>query len=634
MKNTSKFVLLALMTLCTNNLQAIVNEVDNLTLERDVGRETSLHKNSIKEDYYTFTSYNGNESMYEDNGGNLVYGSYDQSTKCFWEIIPTDKAHCYYVRNAISGNYIQSTVVAGNNKEVKMGSTPIEYCIAENTAVEANYYYFVSTDNSNYATPSATNLGLNKGATSILAYAAGTSNKNSYWKLTKTKLLYDFKPFASSDTLGAHAYNYLIVNKEGQCVEVTANGLDLKAKNSTDAQQWYFVGVSNEKGYKIASNLYPKKTLNIVAGDLKLTESTEATLWQVAVQSNASTFCFHPLTTKEDLNTCLTIGNDSLFSFLGVRNAFSRNAQIYELPCGILGTRYISKASIVGETVLKTLTYATTTLPSGWYTLFVDDKATVSRGTSFKLSLSLNLPPVEGSTLLVYFDWNRDGLFETQYSLTAMKDIDQTISVPANAILGKTRMRVRLTSNGLLDAEDDVKGQTIDFILNTSEPQLSRTVTLDVNSDDRGTASLSNVAKTYPYGTQLTAIATPKGNSQFISWCEGKKVLSTDANYTFIVDHNIPLVAYFSPNLEGEDLLGIEAPVATKSFVYELVNNGINLEVITAENVISVRLYTPDGKLIRQTSTKKIPLSGITKGSYVIKVCTEKMNCGNQVIIK
>ena len=38
-----------------------------------------------------------------------------------------------------------------------------------------------------------------------------------------------------------------------------------------------------------------------------------------------------------------------------------------------------------------------------------------------------------------------------------------TTTVPQDARIGKSRLRLRLTDNGLTDAEDDVNGQTIDF---------------------------------------------------------------------------------------------------------------------------------------------------------------------------
>ena len=589
----------------------------------------------IEQDYYTFTTYNGGLYLMEDNGGNLTFGEYSVSSKCFWELIPTDKANCYYVRNAVSKRYIQSTVAAGNNGTVQMGTNPVEYCVAENASVGAGFCYLVSTDNAGYASPSAANLGLNKGGSSVVAYASATANKNSYWKKAKTSLLYEIKPFNTAETLGAHSYNYLISSVDGKCLETSADEVTLSEKTKALSQQWYFVGQSNASGYKIASNLDVNTTLNLVSGKLVASQTSEPTLWTVYEGENdASMFYFRSLPSAGVGATTLAIGSDSLFAFFGVRNAYAAKMQIYQLPCGVTGDTYISSAAVSGEDVLKTLSYSASSAPSSWYLLFVNDKGGVAKGKDFSLDLSLSKVPDASTDVFVYFDWNKDGDFETMYNLSAAKDMQQLVSVPADAITGKTRMRVRLTSNSLSDPEADVAGQTIDFILYVDEAQEGKTVAVSANSDYRGTASLSSVADVYAYGAQLTATATPLGVSSFISWTEGKKVVSTDAQYSFIVDHNVNLVANFTPNIEGGDLLSIDSSVKSENFVYELNKKNGSITVNTDLKVTKMALYTPDGKLVKESNGNVLKYSGLQEGTYIVKIFTVKASGSDKIYIK
>lgn len=588
-----------------------------------------------EKDYYTFATYNGGLSLMEDNGGGLTFGEYSVSSKCFWELIPTSKTNCYYVRNAVSGRYIQSTVAAGNNGTVQMGTTPVEYCVAENTAVGSGYYYLVSTDNAGYASPSADNLGLNKGGSSVVAYASATANKNSYWKMAKTSLLYEVKPFNTAESLGAHSYNYLMASADGKCMEVSQDGVKLSEKTKALSQQWYFVGESNTTGYKIASNLETSKTLNLVSGKLVVSQTAEPTLWAVSEgASDASMFYFRPLSSKDDASTTLTVGSDTLFAFFGVRNSFASKMQIYQLPCGVAGGSYISSASISGEDVLKTMSYTSSSAPSSWYLLFVDDKAQVARGKDFTLDLSLSETPDEATDVFVYFDWNRDGEFETVYKIAKLKDMQQVVTVPADALTGKTRMRIRITTNSLSDAEADVAGQTVDYIINVDEAQEGKTVTVSANSDYRGVASLSSLADSYSYGTQLTATASPLGGSSFISWTEGKKVVSTEAEYSFIVDHNVNLVANFTPNVEGGDLLSIDSSVKSENFIYELSKKDGSITVKTDLKVTKISLYTPDGRLVKESNGNVLKYSGLQEGTYIVKVFTLKASGSDKIYIK
>lgn len=142
---------------------------------------------------------------------------------------------------------------------------------------------------------------------------------------------------------------------------------------------------------------------------------------------------------------------------------------------------------------------------------------------------------------------------------------------------GDTRMRIRLNSNGLENADDDVEGFVYDFNFSVVDATTQRKVTVDVNGVNDGTATLSAAEGLHAVGTQLTATATPKGNAEFHSWREGGVVVSRDAAYTFTVgNRNMSLKAYFTPNTEPTDGLGIAEAPASQSVVYDLMGRRVD----------------------------------------------------------
>ena len=139
---------------------------------------------------------------------------------------------------------------------------------------------------------------------------------------------------------------------------------------------------------------------------------------------------------------------------------------------------------------------------------------------------------------------------------------------------GDTRMRIRLNSNGLDRADDDVEGFVYDFPFAVVGAE--RKVLVDVNGADRGTATLSASAATYVVGTQLTATATPKGNATFDSWREGGVVVSRETEYTFAVaNRNMTLKAYFTPNTEVTDIAPSILNSQLSTEVYDLMGRRV-----------------------------------------------------------
>ena len=181
-------------------------------------------------------------------------------------------------------------------------------------------------------------------------------------------------------------------------------------------------------------------------------------------------------------------------------------------------------------------------------------------------------------------------------------------------------MRIRINSNGLDLAEEDVEGFAYDFHLAVVEPQEGRTVNVGVNVANRGTATLSSKAESYTYGTTLTAKATPKGNATFVCWREEGVVVSTNAEYTFTVDHNVKLKAYFTANTDPDT--GVEVAVADEAGEVSIGVVGSNLVAQGDAEVCAMCLYTIDAALVAKAESNILPIGGVAQGTYIVRVTT------------
>ncbi len=261
-----------------------------------------------------------------------------------------------------------------------------------------------------------------------------------------------------------------------------------------------------------------------------------------------------------------------------VHGAPSKALAIYFRPCGMVGNTYLTAANINGA---DPIAYTATAKPGSFYVPFSKDHGAVVKGSEFALSITLNSADDADLKANAYFDWNADGAFETAVPITLDGTAGTaTVTVPEDAVSGDTRMRIRLNSNGLDQADDDVEGFAYDFLLAAVDAATQREVTVAANGDDCGTVALSSPAGSYAIGTQFTATATPKGNAEFHSWREGGVVVSRDAQYTFAVENrNMNLKAYFTPNTEaGNDDVGIdksESKVQNSGIIYDLMGRRV-----------------------------------------------------------
>ena len=163
-------------------------------------------------------------------------------------------------------------------------------------------------------------------------------------------------------------------------------------------------------------------------------------------------------------------------------------------------------------------------------------------------------------------------------------------------------------------------GYVYDFMIATTAQRDNRIVTLSVNDALRGSVSLSAEGEEFEYGVELTATATTKGNSNFVCWRQGSAVVSTDASYTFNVNGDVRLTAYFSPNTEQET--GISAIELSDEDAVVVEQQGSSLVVTADSEVSSVDVYTVGASLAAHADSAAVSVAHLSEGVYIVRVTT------------
>lgn len=253
---------------------------------------------------------------------------------------------------------------------------------------------------------------------------------------------------------------------------------------------------------------------------------------------------------------------------------FAKSAQVYFMPCGSTYASYYAKAlKVTGEGVVKELDYPCTTWggsskntgtpnSSSYYHLYTTDKGHVVPGKELEVQVSLQTLPTEGYMAQVCFDWNRDGEFEEVQTIDEFtsKDLVFRTTVPEDAKLGESRLRFRLTINGMVGADDEVAaGQILDCqVIAVAEEEAK--IIVATNDPNRGSAWYDE--------TEEKAKAIAVGDAKFLCWLEGKKVVSTNAEYAVKAECPRRLMAMFSANTTDERPTGIHALSNETSTLY------------------------------------------------------------------
>ena len=156
--------------------------------------------------YYVINRNGETGSYMYANGSGISTGSLNKSNANYiWQLIPTGTENGYYVRNAGTGQYVQTSKLTLSTA-VSMGTAQVEYIIS--TGAGTSTYFMASNDQGGIDYSTDNTLGLNKGAAGVVAYYIKTGRGNSYWTITETDYTPD-EPSTGEDEdacLNVHAY--------------------------------------------------------------------------------------------------------------------------------------------------------------------------------------------------------------------------------------------------------------------------------------------------------------------------------------------------------------------------------------------------------------------------------------------
>lgn len=266
------------------------------------------------------------------------------------------------------------------------------------------------------------------------------------------------------------------------------------------------------------------------------------------------------------------------------RNQSSLKNPIYPVPCGTVNLNcYLKSAITVGDAVQSPLSYFCNEVPTAYYVNYSLTNTSCERGKTLQLILTANKNSSANTAYAYAFaDWNRDGVFETSLGKNEITELSTKetpgtfypIAVPADAPLGKSCIRIYLTTTNLstVNPTDVISGGHIyDFVLFTTENSgvsTSAMVAVSSNNTSWGTAIVKtespNADGKYAIGSSVTLEAIPATLCDFAGWSNGLEIISTDRNYTFNVSTSIYLTAVFktlTATLEDPQTSTAAAPI-------------------------------------------------------------------------
>ena len=309
------------------------------------------------------------------------------------------------------------------------------------------------------------------------------------------------------------------------------------------------------------------------------------------------------------------------------------------------------------------------TSASNYYSDFTSMSAKIEASNSYPIEVKSN-NPYEGDQCKIWIDWNQNGDFdETPIVLSdneKLGDFKGVIDAPAGAAQGVTRMRVRLSSTGTLNAYNETKyGETEDYsiliaswlTLNPNEgiiapgDSLMVDVTFDATgmtvgtySDDVGiitndinnpnyqvsftlhvtdmqlTASADPTAICFGESTQLTSVATGGSGTYSYSWTsvpEGFE--SSEPNPTVVPTEN---TEYFVSVNDG--VVTLDASVLVSVYSLPIVNLGGN-QILCGETQYTLDAGNPGDTYLWSTgeTSQTIVATGSGNTMYWAEVTNE-----------
>lgn len=272
---------------------------------------------------------------------------------------------------------------------------------------------------------------------------------------------------------------------------------------------------------------------------------------------------------------------------------------IYTMPAPgtNTGSMYITSAITSGDAVMYPLGYMRNATPNKHFIIVSKETSLLSAGKEFNFILKENNDP-SNQTITFYTDWDCDGTFEKaegeMKNDAGNKTITKTLSIPEDAKLGKTRIRVRIETSAPADANSKANGKVYDFVFYVKgkavQPVKDFLITVASSNEEWGTAMIqteANASGRYDKGTEVTVKAVKNIVENMVvsfdGWFNGENKVSEDEEYTFTVTENLHLIAKFSTTT------GIcPADVTTATPSGTLRNGIVRLENVTPGSEIYI----------------------------------------------
>lgn len=330
--------------------------------------------------------------------------------------------------------------------------------------------------------------------------------------------------------------------------------------------------------------------------------------------------------------------------------SMSDRSPIYQMPAGNAGAAYITTAITSGDAIRYPLGYAANSAPGKHFVIVSKATTLIEKERSFNLIIKENSVP-SGQIATVYTDWDRDGKFvqEGQPSIDqANKGFECILNVPADAELGKTRIRVRLDSSSPSSPDAGVNnGRVYDFVVYVMERSEHNDCYISVasNNDNLGIAEIETAPNDngrYDLNSRVTVRAIPNPSVDFEGWKKGLEIVSTDLLYTFTVEESMHLMAVFTtvePELVEPQVSTSENPIwfqienahtaanrANRYIAYDDSPGGEYTSELRAERPATIddrflwRLESSEGnrvKIINKGTLKEIYGSGVLEQEYL-----------------
>ena len=227
-----------------------------------------------------------NTFMQDYGTGTLLLGPESRAT--LWTFEPTGNPDCYYVKNVVTGNYIQSCP----NSEVAaaMGTTPVEYYIkgdASGGQAGEDLYRMTSTDRTPHDFSAGT-IGLNRAGdnTKVQGFASvAGANQWSVWRILEVPMVQTSSlesPYTGTEVGEGTVYLYNVEsgmwlqNNNRANPELTANYWTTRAELGNNGLDFELIALTGG-GYQINPKYGNKHSINPT--NLYLDTSADVAAW-------------------------------------------------------------------------------------------------------------------------------------------------------------------------------------------------------------------------------------------------------------------------------------------------------------------------------------------------------------------